>query len=442
MAKGAVGDVQEFGGASAYAAGHAQRFFDVPSLEAGDLAFEVDAAFGNLDRELGGRRDLAHGLRQIRGAQQRLTFSRDRDGALDGVFELADVARPVISLERPQGLGLEILKRLLHLQGVPAEEAARQGLDVLRTPAQRRHVNGHHVDAVVEVLAKLSGAHHRLEVAVGRGDQAHVDRHIRGTPERPYLALLQDAQQLHLHHRAGLADFVEEERPAARRFDDPLTIRVGAGESPLEVAEQLAFEQRLRKGAAVDGDEGALAALARLVDGARHELLPGAAFARDHDGRRGRRDGAYHLEDGLHLRAAPDDVVTREDPQQLAAQLDVLLAQRQLLERLLHHQPRFFHQPVGLDDVAVSAEVQRLDGGRHGGDGGNQDEGDRMAGLAHALQQVDTAQVGHADIGDDQVIGLRVDLFERRLAASHGVNLVAVLAEDNLEHLAKRRFVV
>ena len=92
-------------------------------------------------------------------------------------------------------------------------------------------------------LATISG-----EVAVGRGDEAHVDLDAsRCRPSRSILALLEDAEQLHLHGRGDVADLVEEERALVRELDAPRLARGRAREGALLVAEELALEQRVRQ---------------------------------------------------------------------------------------------------------------------------------------------------------------------------------------------------
>ena len=79
-----------------------------------------------------------------------------------------------------------------------------------------------------------------------------------------------------------------------------------AGEGAVLVAEQLGFEQVLRDGGAVDGDELALAA-ARLVDRAGQQFLAGAARAQQHHRHIGvgdTLDGARDLE---HFGRGADD---------------------------------------------------------------------------------------------------------------------------------------
>ena len=58
-------------------------------------------------------------------------------------------------------------------------------------------------------------------------------------------------------------------------------IAVGAGEGAAAVTEQLAFEQVARDRGAIERDERLLGAVGKLMDGARENLLAGAAFPGD-----------------------------------------------------------------------------------------------------------------------------------------------------------------
>ena len=78
----------------------------------------------------------------------------------------------------------------------------------------------------------------------------------------------------------------------------------GAGERALDVAEQLALQQALGQGAAVDADVGAGRPRAEVVDGAGDQLLAGAGLADDQDAGARRGDLAGDPEDLAHGRAA------------------------------------------------------------------------------------------------------------------------------------------
>src|SRR5262249_366450 len=138
------------------------------------------------------------------------------------------------------------------------------------------------------------------EVDIGRRDHARVALNFLPAADSLEALLLQKAQKLHLDRWRQLADFVEEQRAALGGFDVSLALYVRAGERPLLVGEQLAFEQVLRDGVAVDRDERTLVLRAAGVERPRDHFLAGAAFAQDQD-RRGR---ARHLtdegKDGLH----------------------------------------------------------------------------------------------------------------------------------------------
>ena len=84
---------------------------------------------------------------------------------------------------------------------------------------------------------------------------------------------------------------------------------VGAGEGALLVAEQLALQQRLGDGGAVDRQERLVGPAAVLVEGAGDQLLAGAALAEDQDVDVLRGDPADGLAHLLHDRAAADDAV-------------------------------------------------------------------------------------------------------------------------------------
>ena len=87
--------------------------------------------------------------------------------------------------------------------------------------AQRRQPSGTTLRAVEEVLAELALLDHGLEVAVRGRHEAHVDLDGLRSAHALELALLQQAQQLHLHRWANVADLVEEERAAVGELDPP-----------------------------------------------------------------------------------------------------------------------------------------------------------------------------------------------------------------------------
>ena len=81
------------------------------------------------------------------------------------------------------------------------EQALTDHRDIARSRTQRRQMQAHTGQTVVEVFAKTPGADLLFEIAIGRGDHAHVHGTALGAAYRTHLAFLQHAQQLHLEGR-------------------------------------------------------------------------------------------------------------------------------------------------------------------------------------------------------------------------------------------------
>ncbi|VBF82571.1 Uncharacterized protein conserved in bacteria [Burkholderia pseudomallei] len=206
--------------------------------------------------------------------------------------------------------------------------------------AQRRLVELQHAQPVVQVVAKAAFAHRRVEIDVRRGDDPHVDRN-RLVPAEPFdLAFLQEAQHARLAFERHVADFVEKQRAAVRRFDTADLALARARECAALVAEQFGLQQMIRNRAAVDRDERRLAALGALVDRERGQLLAGARFAGDEHGRVGRGDLADRPEQLLHRVARAHHLVARRG----GARRDVEIAQRD--------------HPVGMADEIINRLVR------------------------------------------------------------------------------------
>jgi hypothetical protein len=91
--------------------------------------------------------------------------------------------------------------------------------DVAGPLPQRRQMDGGDVQAEEEILPELSGGDRRIEVDIGGGEDAHVDRNRVARAEADDLSLLQDAEQLDLERSRQVADLVEEEGAAVGRLE-------------------------------------------------------------------------------------------------------------------------------------------------------------------------------------------------------------------------------
>ena len=133
---------------------------------------------------------------------------------LEDVFQLPDVAGPVIAHEHVDGGRRDALDDLTVLVRELLEEVIGEQQQVGFALAERRHEDGEHVEPIVEVLAEGILRDGLLEILVRRGEQAHVGLDRFGAAQPLELALLQHAQQLDLRGGVDVADFVEEQCPA------------------------------------------------------------------------------------------------------------------------------------------------------------------------------------------------------------------------------------
>ena len=180
------------------------------------------------------------------------------------------------------------------------EEIFGQQRDILPAAAQRREVQAHDIEAVEQIFAEHLGQDFGFEVLVRGRDDADIgaDRVIPAHPRES--SVLQHAKEFALQGERHFADLVEEQRSAVRLLEASDALGTRAGEGSFFVTEQLALQQVLRNGRAIDGEEWPVVARAVLMDGASDEFLSRSALAGDHDRRIAVRDAPDHFEHFLH----------------------------------------------------------------------------------------------------------------------------------------------
>src|SRR5262245_28783141 len=206
-------------------------------------------------------------------------------------------------------------------------EVGDQQRDVFGTLAQWRDADGEDVEAIVEVGAELIVRDHLSEVAVRRGDQAHVRPHGARAAQSLELLLLQHPQQFRLYLKRNVADLIKEESPLVRHLeasDSPLD---GSRESALLMAEQFAFQQAARDRGAVELHQRTLTAGAQVVNGAGDQFLAGARLALNEDDRIGRGDGFDRLQGSFQSLTVTDDLCEAVLRADLLFQVEFLFGQ-------------------------------------------------------------------------------------------------------------------
>ena len=164
---------------------------------------------------------------------------------LGDVLELAHVAGPLVPHQHL--LGLVGQRHFLHpvLLGHLHREQAEQQHDVFAAVAQRRHLYGYGVEAVIQVFAEAAFADGLAYVHVGGCHYPHVGLPHLGGPYGYVFARFEHAQQACLRGERQLAHLVEEQCSLVCHAEIARAVVYRAGERAFHVAEQLAVNRSL-----------------------------------------------------------------------------------------------------------------------------------------------------------------------------------------------------
>src|SRR5258708_36459945 len=110
-----------------------------------------------------------------------------------------------------------------------------QQRDVLAPFAQRYRLHRKHIEPEIEVFAKSAALYFLLEIAIGGGDQAYVNRTGALFADPLEIALLQHAQQLALQFERDFTDFVEKQGASVGQFEAADAVAHRAGEGAADV---------------------------------------------------------------------------------------------------------------------------------------------------------------------------------------------------------------
>ncbi len=202
--------------------------------------------------------------------------------SLRHVFQLAHVAGPRVLEQLFRDRWRQRWRGDSLRAAVAIEVVREQQQDVVVAIAKRRNENLRDVQAVIQILAKISGRDTLTQIAIRRGN--HADVHLLLNPigaEAMNLAGFQKPQQHALHARRHLAELIEEQRAAVRENGESRFVAVRVREAAAHMAEELRLEQRVRHAGAVDGEERLAGARAVKMNEPGDDFLADAGFARD-----------------------------------------------------------------------------------------------------------------------------------------------------------------
>src|SRR5215510_8985802 len=206
--------------------------------------------FLRLRGELGFGRDAAR--QPVRG-DQIVIFEDHRP--LDHVAQLAHIAGPPVAAENLRYFGRYPTDALPELFVEVFDVMPGEQQHVIAALAQRRQIDLDDGEAVVKVEPESPSLAFGLQVAVGGGDYAHVERQILQSADSPERAFFEHAQQLRLQADLEFADLVQKDRSALGLLEQPFLAPLRVGESAFLIAEEFALNQRRRDRRAVDGSE-------------------------------------------------------------------------------------------------------------------------------------------------------------------------------------------
>ena len=206
-------------------------------------------------------------------------IGRQQAGALDRIFQLADITRPWVFQEEPHHLVCNAAYLRLARRLVFADEIICKYRDILLPLAQRRYLEGKDVQTVIQVAAEGLFLNRLLQVHIGTRNDADIERDRLLPPDARHLARLQDAQQVDLHLVRHIADLVQKDRAVVGQLEFAgAALALRAGERARLVAEQLALDQALGYRAAVHRHKRPAGEFATVVDRLREQFLSRTAL--------------------------------------------------------------------------------------------------------------------------------------------------------------------
>lgn len=123
------------------------------------------------------------------------------------------------------------------------QEMLREKRNVLAPFPQRRHRQREFQQPEIQVLAQDTHRDGVLQIAIGCGNHAHVDRYLAVAADAGDVVGFDHPQQVHLQGQRHFGDFIEEQGAAAGLLEITGVQLRGAGERAALMPEQLAAHQ-------------------------------------------------------------------------------------------------------------------------------------------------------------------------------------------------------
>ena len=156
-----------------------------------------------------------------------------RCGPQEDLLQFRHVTRPGVLDEAVHHLPGDAEDVLAEFLVDELNEVVDQQRDVFLALPQRRHIEGDHVETIVEIVPEGPFLDHSADVLVGGRHHPCAQRDLFPAPDPLEFTGLEDPQQARLKVQGQLVHLVEEERAEARLFELADLAARGARKGPL-----------------------------------------------------------------------------------------------------------------------------------------------------------------------------------------------------------------
>ncbi len=286
------------------------------------------------------RNNLRQLVGQILGFD--LVAARQNHGVLHDVAKFAHISRPGVLPHRRFRRRGKPVNPLATLTGEETKIAIGDVLQISQALAQRRQPERDHVQAVKQILAKSPVAHRLFQIAIRRGNDAHVRAPGLRLAKPLVFLFLQQAEQFGLNLQRQFSDLIQEQRAAVGHRHFAPGIGHGAGVCAFHPAEQLTLQQFPRETRTTDRDKRLVPVRAALMNCPGQHRFARAALAQNHD-RSGRGRGLErHGQHFLHRRFARAQIRIGRIRRKAVLQLHHAVFEFSRLANLAQHLPHLF----------------------------------------------------------------------------------------------------
>src|SRR6185312_3240590 len=230
--------------------------------------------------------------------------------------------------------------------------------NILGPVAKRRYGEGNDIEAIKEILTKVTALNFSFQVLVGCGHDPRVNLDELRRSHRFKAVLVKRAENFCLGLQTHVSYFDQKEGSAMSFLQLADLVIHGPVEIRAPVSEKLTLDLIFGYSRAIHFNKGAIGALAGAVDSSRHQLFSGAAFTVDQNPAVGSRHQLQLLPQSLYRNAFADEF--RPDgflPKPLEFQI-----RPALLNRIFQRDAHFF-DGQGFFDKIECAELSCFHGG-------------------------------------------------------------------------------